>query len=78
MNISLSEILVVLIVALVVIKPAQLPDVAFKLGRVAKQFRKGMNKLRRELDGAATQLNEEVSFKSLSEKIETDHEVRKP
>ncbi len=60
MNISLSEILLVLIVALVVIKPEQLPDVAFKLGRWAKQFRTGMTKLRRELDGTVSQLSEEV------------------
>ncbi len=67
MNISLSEILLVLIVALVVIKPEQLPDVAFKLGRWAKQIRSGLFKIRRELD----------AFGTPSEKTEIDHEVRK-
>lgn len=66
-SINLSEILLVLIVALVVIKPEQLPDVAFKLGRWSKQLRMGMNKLRRELDGTV----------SLPEKIEMDPDNRK-
>ena len=77
MNISLSEILLVLVVALVVIKPEQLPDVAFKLGRWAKQFRTGMTKLRREFDGTVSQLSEEISMKALPEKIETNHDARK-
>lgn len=75
MNISLSEIIVILIVALVVIKPEQLPDLAFKLGRWAKQLRKGMTKLHQELDGAVNQLKEEV--KPLSVKTETNHDARK-
>jgi Tat protein translocase TatB subunit len=76
-NISLSEILLVLIVALVVIKPEQLPEVAFKLGQWTKQFRKGMNKLRQEFDGTVTQLGEEVKLKALPEKTELTHETRK-
>jgi Sec-independent protein translocase protein TatA len=76
-NINLSEILLVLIVALVVIKPEQLPSVAFKLGRWSKQVRSGMNKLRRELDGTVSQLNEEVSPKALPEKADIQHEARK-
>ncbi len=74
MSLSLSEILVVVIVALVVIKPEQLPEVALKLGRLTKQLRTGMTKLRRELDGAATQLNE-TTLKSLPEKIEQKNET---
>lgn len=77
MNISLSEILVILIVALVVIKPEQLPDVAFKLGQWAKQLRKGMTKLRHELDSATNQLSDEVALRSLPEKIEINNEARK-
>lgn len=67
MNINLSEILLVLIVALVVIKPEQLPDVAFKLGQWSKQLRTGLIKLRREFDGIET----------LPEKTEINHDSRK-
>jgi Sec-independent protein translocase protein TatA len=69
-SISISEIAVVLVVALVVIKPEQLPDVAFKLGKWAKQLRGTMTKLRREIDGTVNYLNEEVVEKPLPEKIE--------
>lgn|GEM_PF-2897959 len=76
MNISLSEILLVLIIALVVIKPERMPEVAFKLGKWAKQLRGGMNKLRRELDGTVNQLNEEVGLRALPEQSEINNENR--
>jgi len=77
-NINLSEILLVLIVALVVIKPEQLPSVAFKMGRWAKQARRGLTQLRRELDGTVTQLSEEVPMKAVPEKTEMPNDLRKP
>lgn len=36
MSISLSEIIVILLVALLVIRPEQIPDVAFSLGKLTK------------------------------------------
>lgn len=52
MNISLSEIILVFIIALLVIKPAQLPQVAQQIGRFVKlirnlfaQTKEQMNKL---------------------------------
>ena len=68
MSISISEIAVVLVVALVVIKPEQLPDVAFKLGKWAKQLRGTLNTLRREIDGTVNHLNEEAPLKALPQK----------
>lgn len=71
MNFSISEILLVLIVAMVVIKPEQLPGVAFKLGKWAKQFRQGMNKIRSELDGTVNQLTQEAKPVALPESAAT-------
>ena len=51
MNFSISEILVVLLIALLVIKPEQLPDVAFTLGRFAKSIKRMMNKVKDEMNG---------------------------
>lgn len=51
MNISLSEILVILLVALLVIKPDQLPEVAAMVGRAARLVRGFMTKVRKEVDG---------------------------
>lgn len=51
MNFSISEIIVILLVALLVIKPEQLPDVAFSLGRLAKSIRGMFSKLKDEMNG---------------------------
>lgn len=52
MNISISEIIVVLLIALLVIKPEQLPDLAQTLGSMAKSLRAFFTKLKKELHQA--------------------------
>ena len=51
MNFSISEIIVILLVALLVIKPEQLPDVAITLGRFAKSLRSLFGKVKSEMNG---------------------------
>lgn len=51
MNFSISEIIVVLLIALIVIKPEQLPDVAFSLGRFAQTIRRMVSKVKDEMNG---------------------------
>jgi sec-independent protein translocase protein TatB len=46
MHIPFSEILVILIVALLVIKPERLPEVALKLGRLVKWMRQSIAKIK--------------------------------
>ncbi len=50
MNISISEILVVLLIALLVIKPEQLPEVAVTLGRFAKAIQNMFSKVKGEMN----------------------------
>lgn len=50
MNFSISELLVILLIALLVIKPEQLPDVAFTLGRFAKSIRFFFAKIKGEMN----------------------------
>lgn len=50
MNISISEIIVILLIALLVIKPEQLPDVAFSLGRFAQYIRRTFMKVKSEMN----------------------------
>jgi len=50
-NFSLSEILVVLLIALLVVKPEQLPDVALSLGRFVKTMRGMFAKVKAEMNG---------------------------
>lgn len=58
---NISEILLVVVVALVVIKPEQLPGVAFKLGQWSKSLRKTLKQLRHEMDDTVQQLTQEVA-----------------
>jgi Sec-independent protein translocase protein TatA len=50
-NFSISEILLVLLIALLVVKPEQLPDVAQKLGRMVKSVRGLIAKLKEDMNG---------------------------
>jgi Sec-independent protein translocase protein TatA len=50
MNVSMSEVIVVLLIALLVIKPEQLPDVAFTLGRFAQSLRRLFAKVKDEMN----------------------------
>jgi len=50
-NFSLSEIIVILLIALLVIKPEQLPDVAFNLGRFMQSMRRMFVKVKDEMNG---------------------------
>lgn len=51
MNFSISEILVVLLIALIVVKPEQMPELAFNLGRFAKTIRRLFSNVKDEMDG---------------------------
>lgn len=51
MNVSLSELMVILLIALLVIKPEQLPEVAFTVGRVFKKVRQLFGKVKEEMTG---------------------------
>ena len=48
MNVNFSEIVVVFLVALLLFGPEQLPQIARQLGKVAADFRKGSQAIRRE------------------------------
>lgn len=50
MHFSISELLVILIVALLVIKPERLPDTARTIGRTVQWFRQSLAKLKQEID----------------------------
>lgn len=51
MNFSISEIIVILLIALLVIKPDQLPDVAYTLGKFAQSLRRVFSKVKNEMNG---------------------------
>lgn len=51
MNFSISEIIVILLIALLVIKPEQLPEVAFTMGRFVQNIRSLFSKVKHEVTG---------------------------
>lgn len=56
MNFSISEIIVILLIALLVIKPEQLPDVAFTLGRFVSSIRNMFSKVKEDMNGIMTSI----------------------
>lgn len=50
MNISISEIAVILIIALLVVKPEQMPEVAVTFGRFIKSIRRLFTKAQAEMN----------------------------
>ena len=63
MNFSISEILLVLLIALLVVKPEQLPDVARSLGRFVKSVRGIFAKVKEEMDGLIEPVEKSASEK---------------
>ena len=55
MNISITEIMLVLLVALLVIKPEQLPEVARTLGRLIQSLRRLFAKAKDEMNALLDQ-----------------------
>lgn len=58
---NLSELLLILMVALVVIKPERLPEVIKNLGIGLKWFRHATTKLKHELENVSHSLSEQSS-----------------
>lgn len=50
MSFSISELIVVVLIALVVIKPEQMPEVAMTLGRLTKTIRNLFKKVKHEMN----------------------------
>ena len=50
MNVSVSELLLVLLIALIVIKPEQLPGVAQSVGKFVKSVRHMIAKIKQEMN----------------------------
>lgn len=61
-NIGSSEILVVLLIALLVLGPTRLPGAARQMGKAMAEFRKVTTGLQNEMRGAISELESDVSF----------------
>ncbi len=59
-NIGMPELLVILTVALIVLGPKRLPDVARAIGKAMAEFRKATSGITEELENARAMLEEEA------------------
>jgi Tat protein translocase TatB subunit len=59
-NIGMPELMVILAVALIVLGPQRLPEIARALGKAMAEFRKATSGIRHELENARDMLEDEV------------------
>jgi Tat protein translocase TatB subunit len=59
-NIGMPELVVILAVALIVLGPQRLPEIARALGKAMAEFRKATSGIRQELENAKDLLEDEV------------------
>jgi Tat protein translocase TatB subunit len=71
LDIGLSELLIILAVALIVLGPKKLPEVARSLGRGLAQFRRASEDLRRSILAEDSYWEREDSAEALSRKPST-------
>ncbi len=81
-GIGAPELIVILVVALVVLGPKRLPELARGLGRTLGEFRRATSGVSEELDNARVLLEEEVrqaehSARAGDKADEDDHQIRK-
>jgi Sec-independent protein translocase protein TatA len=51
MNVSVSEIVVILLIALLVVKPEQMPNIAYQIGRFSRTVRRMIEKFKSDMNG---------------------------
>ena len=81
-GIGAPELIVILVVALVVLGPKRLPELARGLGRTLGEFRRATSGVSEELDNARVLLEEEVrqaehSARAGDKADEDDHQIEK-
>ncbi len=70
-GIGAPELIVILVVALVVLGPKRLPELARGLGKTLGEFRRATTEVREELDNARVLLEEEVRQAEHSARIDS-------
>lgn len=73
-GIGSTELIVILVIALLVLGPKRLPELARSLGRGLAEFRRATSDITEELDNARIMVKEEVD--SAARSVERDEEAR--
>ncbi len=62
-NIGLPELILILVVALIVLGPRRLPEIAKALGRGLAEFKRATEEVKRQIEEEVSSLEEEVKVK---------------
>lgn len=62
-NIGLPELILILVVALIVLGPKRLPEIAKALGRGLAEFRRATEEVKRQIEEEVSSLEEEIKLK---------------
>lgn len=83
MNLGMTEILIILLIALLLFGPRKLPELGRSLGQSIREFQRGARSIREEFEKAADvqeikQIKEEVSkpIEELKKPLETKQEPK--
>lgn len=83
MNLGMTEILIILLIALLLFGPRKLPELGRSLGQSIREFQRGAKSIREEFEKAADvqeikQIKEEVSkpIEELKKPLETKQEPK--
>jgi len=75
MNLGMTEILIILLVALLLFGPRKLPEMGRSLGQSIREFQRGAKNIREEFEKAA----DVKEFKEIKEEISRPlEEIKKP
>ncbi len=75
MNLGMTEILIILLLALLLFGPRKLPELGRSLGQSIREFQRGAKSIREEFEKAA----DVKEFKEIKEEISKPlEEIRKP
>ncbi|WP_298629354.1 TatA/E family twin arginine-targeting protein translocase [uncultured Thermus sp.] len=77
MNLGMPEILVILVVALLIFGPKKLPELGRSLGQSIREFKRGAQEIREELE-KSVDVREELKPKPVSEAPSKAPEVTQP
>lgn len=68
-GVSIPEVFIIMVIALIVIGPEKLPKIAGTIGKVMREFRGVVNNVKRSIEEEETKLETAVKDGSVSEEV---------